>query len=73
MTGASPMTSVPWGGTKLKVPSGTLAFFCQPANWMRVALPSWSVNSMRARPLASKPRSAWSNCGSLLVEVRRSH
>lgn len=39
-TGASPMTSVPCGGTKLNTSAATGPFFCQPANWICVVFPS---------------------------------
>src|SRR6185312_10845575 len=73
ITGASPITSTPLGGTKLKVSGGIATLRFQSEKRMSVVAPSWSRKLMRARPSALKPRSAWSNCGSCARDTRRSH
>src|SRR6185312_5846511 len=50
---------------------GSTGLRCHCEKRISVVAPSWSRKVIRARPLASKPRSTQAHCASLLVEVSR--
>jgi len=69
----SPTTSVPLGGTNLNESAGSRGLRSHPENAISVRLPRVSLKIIRRGPDASKPISAYSNCGSLLRDTSLNH